>query len=179
MVRWSLVSVRPGLAIPGMAQILGSGPTHLCLRLKRFLITLKLKHALLLPSDEAGEVVAERAVAAKVLLVKQAFDPAAQADLVGMVPGTDWPAHILMPAAAQDSYGSSGNTGGHDAQGPEPADPFTLFLLGFVTQVAHPLGVALSAYAGGPSESNLIGQVSERTAGKKGIKAEEKPSKAV
>ena len=57
-------------------------------------------------SHQAIEVVAVRSISAEGLLIKQAFDAAAQTNLIGMIVEAHRPTHLAVPAAAQDHYSS-------------------------------------------------------------------------
>ena len=69
-------------------------------------------------SHQAIEIVAVGAVGAERLLIKQAFDAAAQADLVGAVLEAHRPAHFAVPAAAENHYTGCAQSGGNHAEGP-------------------------------------------------------------
>lgn len=64
----------------------------------------------LIPSDQPVQFVAERPISTEGSLVEQALDTATEADLVRVTLGTDRPAHLAVPAAAQNQYGSAGNS---------------------------------------------------------------------
>ncbi len=64
------------------------------------------------------QIVAVRPVAAKVVFVKQPFDSTTQTDLVGMFLNSNWPAHLLMPAAAHNRYRRARQPRCHDAYRP-------------------------------------------------------------
>lgn len=81
-------------------------------------ILLEFNAAGAFPGDQAVEVVAIRSVAAEILLVEQAFDAAAQTNLIGVSLGANGPAHILVPAAAQDGDGGSCQTRGDYSERP-------------------------------------------------------------
>ncbi len=58
------------------------------------------------PGNETVQIVAIRSIRTKVVFVEETLYTAAQANLVGMVLGTDWPAHFAMPATAQNHHRS-------------------------------------------------------------------------
>jgi len=65
-----------------------------------------------IPGDKAGQIVAIRAVGAKILLIEQALDPTTEANLIRMILGADRPTHLAMPAAAKNYHPEAGQTGG-------------------------------------------------------------------
>lgn len=73
-----------------------------------------------LPGNELIQVVAVGAVSAEVLLIEEALDAAAQADLIRVLLETNWPAHFAMPATAQNQHGGSGNSSCNQTQGNFP-----------------------------------------------------------
>lgn len=70
--------------------------------------------------DQAIQIVVVRAVGTKRFLVKQAFDAATQANLVGMLLRTDRPTHSAMPATPEHHHRSGGHSCGHYAQPQQP-----------------------------------------------------------
>lgn len=52
------------------------------------------------PGKQALDVVAVGSVGGETVLIKQAFDAAAQANLVGVVLSANRPTHLSMPAAS-------------------------------------------------------------------------------
>jgi len=72
-------------------------------------------------SHQAIQIVAVGAIGAERLLIKQAFDAAAQANLVGAVLEAHWPAHFAVPAAAENHHAGGAQSGSHYAEGPEPS----------------------------------------------------------
>jgi len=80
------------------------------------------------PGDQTVEIVAVRAISAESLLVKQAFDAASGANLVGVALGPDWPAHLAMPAAAKQKQ-----TGTRQSRRQQPKRPKPTRLLLFLT----------------------------------------------
>ena len=75
----------------------------------------------LVPRDQAHQIVTVRAVTAEVLVVEEPLDTAVETHLVGVVHRSHRPAHLAVPAAAEDYYGSPRDGGRHQAQRPEPA----------------------------------------------------------
>ena len=67
---------------------------------------------------QAIQIVAIRAVGAESLFIKQAFDAAAQANLVGAVLEAYRPAHSAVPAAAENHHASRAQSGGNHPEGP-------------------------------------------------------------
>lgn len=58
----------------------------------------------IVPGDQTIQVVAVGAISAECALVEQALDTAIEADLVGAVLRTNWPAHFAVPAPSQDHH---------------------------------------------------------------------------
>src|ERR1035437_7590783 len=87
---------------------------------------LRIRHGIgfpfrgFLPGNKVVQVIAERAIGAELVLVKQPLGAAAQANLIGTSLNSDRPAHAAVPAAAEGHHGRSRQTGGHDS-GPPPA----------------------------------------------------------
>ena len=69
-------------------------------------------------SHQAIEIVAVWPVGSERFLIKQAFDAAAQADLVGAVLEAHRPAHFTVPAAAENHHTGCAQSGGNYAEGP-------------------------------------------------------------
>jgi len=69
-------------------------------------------------SHQAIQIVAVGAIGAERLLVKQAFDAAAQANLVGAVLEAHRPAHFAVPAAAKNHHTGRAQSGSHYAERP-------------------------------------------------------------
>ncbi len=69
----------------------------------------------LIPRDQAIQVITERPISAEGPFVEKALDTAAQAHLVAVALGTDWPAHLAVPAAAENQNGSTGNSSRNQA----------------------------------------------------------------
>ena len=88
------------------------------------------------PGNQAIEVVAVGAVGAEGLLIKQAFDAAAQANLIGVIVEAHGPAHLAVPAAAKDHDSGRAQAGGKHAQRPHPAR--LLFLVTHLPQPVSP-----------------------------------------
>jgi len=65
---------------------------------------MKLAVSNAVASHKAIQVVAIRSVSAKSLLIKQALDAAAQANLVRMILIAHRPTHLAVPAAAEDHH---------------------------------------------------------------------------
>lgn len=57
-------------------------------------------------SHQAIQIVTIRPIRAESLFIKQAFDAAAEANLVGMVLEAHRPAHSAVPAAAENNHAS-------------------------------------------------------------------------
>jgi hypothetical protein len=62
-------------------------------------------------SNQASEVITEGAVRAEGGDIEEAFDAAAEADLIGAILIADRPAHLAVPATAKEKYSSSSDTG--------------------------------------------------------------------
>lgn len=95
---------------------------------------LGLRSSSTVASHQAIEVVAVRSVGAEGLLIKQAFDAAAQANLIGVILETHGPTHLTVPAAAQDHHSSRSQPGGNHPYRPHPARLLFLF-----TQLPEPV----------------------------------------
>src|SRR5580698_10925662 len=85
------------------------------------------------PSDETGEIVAVGAVGAKIFLVEQALDAAAEANLVGIILSANRPTHPAMPTSAHHDHAETGQTGSKQPQRPPPSR-----LLDFFTHPPQP-----------------------------------------
>lgn len=98
------------------------------------------------PSDQMVQVITIWAVSSESLFIKQAFDSAAQANLIGMLLITHRPTHLPMPAAAKyqhsrSSYASCNQTERdlpagllfvrHQNQGTDTEQQLTLILAAF------------------------------------------------
>ena len=70
--------------------------------------------------NQAVEVVAVGSEGAEVGLVEEAFDAAAQANLIGVILEADRPTHLAVPAAAEDHDSGCSEAGGYHAQRPQP-----------------------------------------------------------
>jgi len=70
------------------------------------------------PFNQVIEVVAIGSISAEILLIKQAFDAAAQTNLIGVIVEAHRPAHLTVPAAAEDHYSSCSEPGGNHAKRP-------------------------------------------------------------
>jgi hypothetical protein len=70
--------------------------------------------------DEFIEIVAIGSVGAEGLLVKQALDATAQANLIGMILETHRPTHLAMPATAEDYDSSRSQPRRNYTQRPQP-----------------------------------------------------------
>ena len=68
------------------------------------------------PVNQAVQIVAVGTVRAESLFVEQAFDAAAQADLVGMLLQGDRPAHLAVPAAAKNHQSGPSHPCGHQTK---------------------------------------------------------------
>ena len=79
------------------------------------------------PGNQALEVVAVRPVGAESFLIKQAFDAAAQANLIGVILRANRPTHFAVPAAAEQHHSGCPQPGDHHAQGPQPTRLLFLF----------------------------------------------------
>jgi hypothetical protein len=92
-------------------------------------------HALsAIPSEKFLEIVTVRAKSPERILVEQALDAAARADLIGATLGANRPAHLAMPASSQDDRSTS-QTGRHQADRPQPTRTLALQRLGFFFQL--------------------------------------------
>ncbi len=65
------------------------------------------------PGNQLVEIVAVRTEGAKRLLIKQALDSATQADLIRMLLEAYRPAHLAMPATAQNQNCGASHAGRH------------------------------------------------------------------
>jgi len=63
---------------------------------------LELASSNLIPGDQAVQIVTVRAVGAECVFIEQPLDSATQADLIGVVLSTHWPAHIAVPATPEE-----------------------------------------------------------------------------
>jgi len=72
-------------------------------------------------SYEAVEVVAIGSESSEGLFIKQAFDAAAQANLVGAVMEAHRPAHFAVPATAENDHARRAQSGGDYAEPPSPS----------------------------------------------------------
>ena len=66
-------------------------------------------------SHQAIEVVAVGSVSAKGLLIKQAFNAAAQANMVRVIMEAHRPTHLTVPAAAENHHSRRSQPGGNHA----------------------------------------------------------------
>lgn len=89
-------------------------------------VLLEFDSAGALPGNETVEVIAVRSIAPEILLIEQALDATAKTDLIGVSLSTNGPAHVLVPAAAQDRDGRSGKASGHNSERPQPTGSFAL-----------------------------------------------------
>lgn len=71
-----------------------------------------------LASHQTIQIVTIRPIRAEPLFIKQAFDAAAQANLIGAVMETHRPAHPAMPAAAENHDASRTQSGSNHAKWP-------------------------------------------------------------
>jgi hypothetical protein len=78
--------------------------------------------------NQALEVVAVRPVGAESSLIKQAFDAAAQANLIGVILRAHRPTHIAVPATAEQHHSGCPQPRDHHAQGPQPTRILFLFI---------------------------------------------------
>jgi hypothetical protein len=78
-------------------------------------------------SHQAIEVVAVRSISAEGLLIKQAFDAAAQANLIRAILEAHRPTHPAMPTAAQEHHSSGSQPGGNYSKRPQPTRLLFLF----------------------------------------------------
>ena len=69
-------------------------------------------------SHEVIQIVAVWPVSAESFFIKQAFDAAAQANLVGAVMEAHRPAHFAVPASAENDHASRAQSGGDYAERP-------------------------------------------------------------
>jgi hypothetical protein len=79
------------------------------------------------PGNQAIEIVAVGSVGAEALLVKQAFDAAAQANLVRVILKANRPTHLSVPATAEDHDSSRSEPGRNYPQRPQPTRLLFLF----------------------------------------------------
>lgn len=70
------------------------------------------------PGDKSAQIVAIGPIGTEVMLIKKAFDPAPEANLVGMVLRADGPAHFSMPASAKHYHRGAGQSCSHDPKRP-------------------------------------------------------------
>jgi hypothetical protein len=82
------------------------------------------------------EVVTVRSVSAEGLLIEQAFDAAAEANLVGAILEANRPTHFAVPAATKDHYSGRPQTRGNHEQRPQPTR--LLFLFTHLRQPVNP-----------------------------------------
>ena len=68
------------------------------------------------PGNQPIQVVAVRTIGAKSFFVEKALNSAAQAYLIRMLLVADRPAHLAMPAAAENEHCSPGDTGGNNTE---------------------------------------------------------------
>lgn len=69
-------------------------------------------------SYEVIQIVAIRPISAESFFIKQAFDTAAQANLIGAVMEAHRPAHFAVPASAENDHASRAQSGGDYAERP-------------------------------------------------------------
>ncbi len=62
------------------------------------------------PGNQAIKIIAVGPVGLEGFLVKQAFDAASHAYLVGVALGANGPAHFAVPATAKHDYGGPGQS---------------------------------------------------------------------
>ncbi len=82
---------------------------------------LKINTAGPILTDQAIQFVAIGSVGAESLLVEEALDPAAQANLVRVILEANRPAHVAVPATAEDYYAGTRQSCGQETQRPQPA----------------------------------------------------------
>lgn len=80
----------------------------------------QLGQAVLIPGNQAIQIVTVRAIGAECGFVEQAFNTAPGANLVGMILEADGPAHLAVPAAAKDYYSRTRQPRGHHTPRPQP-----------------------------------------------------------
>lgn len=105
-----------------------------------------------IPRKQPLKIVAIRTVAAKSILIEQALDSAARTNLVGTALGSDWPAHLPVPASSQKNRRAR-QPSGH--QRPEPTR--TLPFRGFRFFLHHQPERALPLSEYDVSERRAIG----------------------
>ena len=69
-------------------------------------------------SYEVIQIVAVWPISAESFFIKQAFDAAAQTNLVGAVMEAHRPAHFAVPASAENDHASRAQSGGDYAERP-------------------------------------------------------------
>jgi hypothetical protein len=89
----------------------------------RVIAVLMLK----VPGNQPIQIVAVGSVGAEISFIKQAFDAATDAGLVGVILLADRPAHIAMPAAAKHHQSGPCHARRHHAQRPSPTRLLFLF----------------------------------------------------
>ena len=72
-------------------------------------------------SHQVIQIVAIWPISAESFFVKQAFDAAAQANLVGAVMEAHRPAHFAVPATAENDHARRAQSGGDYAEPPSPS----------------------------------------------------------
>lgn len=74
----------------------------------------------LVPSDQAIQVVAVRAISSKLVLVKKPLDAAAKTDLIGMTLSAHRPTHLTVPTAPEDNHSGTCQPRGKQTPRPKP-----------------------------------------------------------
>jgi hypothetical protein len=86
------------------------------------------------PGNQPIEIVTIGSVRAEGLLIKQALDAAAQANLIRVILEANRPTHLAMPATTEDHYSSRSQPSSNHTQRPPPTR-----LLFFFTHQPQPV----------------------------------------
>ena len=114
------------------------------------------------PGNQPIQVVTVRPIRAKALLIKQALDPAAHANLIGMFLYPDRPAHLSMPASSKEHNRRSTQPCRQKAQGPQTS--------GFVFLFRHRLKIGAFRIFCLPTERNERRGVPEKRTSKTNVR---------
>ena len=114
------------------------------------------------PGNQPIQVVTVRPIRAKALLIKQALDPAAHANLIGMFLYPDRPAHLSMPASSKEHNCRSTQPCRQQAQGPQTS--------GFVFLFRHRLKIGAFRIFCLPTERNERRGVPEKRTSKTNVR---------
>jgi hypothetical protein len=122
--------------------------------------SLKLILSGLVPGDKAIQVVAVRAVSSKLIFIKKPFNPAPQADLVGVILSAHRPTHLAVPATPQDYH--PGTCQSRREQAPRPKPTPLLFFTHFFSHYPEPVSCSLcSGYDESPTHATGTATYSE------------------